>query len=168
MTAHLAARANVVSLCWRTLRQQYGHCHRLVQGVYSLSSSISETRSQCHKLSSCPDAEALGWHQFSEVSTQQEQHVVVCVGCLFLRTPSRAPYRTPSACANRAAVAGGGWCVCVCACVCVCMSVFLYTIYVRVALSVDKKRERKGRLAPQSTMLDLKLIQSYFFSKKKR
>ena len=27
----------------------------------------------------------------------------VCVGCLFLRTPSRAPYRTPSACANRAA-----------------------------------------------------------------
>jgi len=29
--------------------------------------------------------------------------VCVCVGCLFLRTPSRAPYRTPSACANRAA-----------------------------------------------------------------
>jgi hypothetical protein len=27
----------------------------------------------------------------------------VCVGCLFLRTPSRAPYRTPPACANRAA-----------------------------------------------------------------
>ena len=27
----------------------------------------------------------------------------VCVECLFLRTPSRAPYRTPSACANRAA-----------------------------------------------------------------
>ena len=29
--------------------------------------------------------------------------VCVCVGCSFLRTPSRAPYRTPSACANRAA-----------------------------------------------------------------
>ena len=27
----------------------------------------------------------------------------VCVGCLVVRTPSRAPYRTPSACANRAA-----------------------------------------------------------------
>ena len=27
----------------------------------------------------------------------------MCVGCLFLRTPSRAPYRTPPACANRAA-----------------------------------------------------------------
>ena len=27
----------------------------------------------------------------------------VCVGCLFLRTPSRAPDRTSSACANRAA-----------------------------------------------------------------
>jgi hypothetical protein len=26
----------------------------------------------------------------------------VCVECLFLRTPSRAPYRTPSACAKRA------------------------------------------------------------------
>jgi hypothetical protein len=31
------------------------------------------------------------------------QQQVVCVGCLFLRTPSRAPYRTPPACANRAA-----------------------------------------------------------------
>ena len=27
----------------------------------------------------------------------------MCVECLFLRTPSRAPYRTPSACAKRAA-----------------------------------------------------------------
>jgi len=27
----------------------------------------------------------------------------VCVECLFLRTPSRAPYRTPPACAKRAA-----------------------------------------------------------------
>ncbi len=27
----------------------------------------------------------------------------VCVECLFLRTPNRAPYRTPSACANRTA-----------------------------------------------------------------
>ena len=27
----------------------------------------------------------------------------VCVGCLFLRTPSRVPSGTPSACANRAA-----------------------------------------------------------------
>ena len=27
----------------------------------------------------------------------------VCVECLFLRTPSRAPYRTPPSCANRAA-----------------------------------------------------------------
>jgi hypothetical protein len=26
----------------------------------------------------------------------------VCVECLFLRSPSRAPYRTPPACANRA------------------------------------------------------------------
>jgi len=26
--------------------------------------------------------------------------VSVCVGCLFLRTPSRAPYRTPPACAK--------------------------------------------------------------------
>ena len=31
------------------------------------------------------------------------QQQVVCVGCLFLRTPSRAPYRTPPACANRVA-----------------------------------------------------------------
>ena len=28
---------------------------------------------------------------------------IVCVECLFLRTPSRAPYRTPPACANRGA-----------------------------------------------------------------
>jgi hypothetical protein len=30
----------------------------------------------------------------------------VCVGCLFLRTPSRAPYRTPSACANKGGLPG--------------------------------------------------------------
>ena len=30
-------------------------------------------------------------------------YLSVCVGCLFLRTPSRAPYRTPPACAKRAA-----------------------------------------------------------------
>ena len=29
--------------------------------------------------------------------------VCVCVGCLFLRTPSRVPDGTPPACANRAA-----------------------------------------------------------------
>ena len=29
--------------------------------------------------------------------------LAVCVGCLFLWTPSRVPYGTPSACANRAA-----------------------------------------------------------------
>ncbi len=28
---------------------------------------------------------------------------LVCVECLFCRTPSRAPYRTPPACAKRAA-----------------------------------------------------------------
>jgi hypothetical protein len=27
---------------------------------------------------------------------------IVCVECLFLKSPSRAPYRTPSACAKRA------------------------------------------------------------------
>ena len=31
---------------------------------------------------------------------------VFIVGCLFLRTPSRAPYRTPSACASREATSG--------------------------------------------------------------
>jgi hypothetical protein len=37
----------------------------------------------------------------------------VCVKCLFLRTTSRAPYRTSSACAKRAAYPDNPPCVCV-------------------------------------------------------
>ena len=141
MTAHLAARANVVSLCWRTLRQQYGHCHRLVQGVYSLSSSISETRSQCHKLSSCPDAEALGWHQFSEVSTQQEQHVVV---------------------------AGGWWMVCVCMCMCMCVYECVSIHYLCACGFECRQKEREER-ASRSTehYVRFKADSKLFFLKKK-
>ena len=36
-------------------------------------------------------------------SSVRQQGGRVRVGCLFLRTPSRAPYWTPPACANRAA-----------------------------------------------------------------
>ena len=36
----------------------------------------------------------------TETSNQEQSLVTVCVECLFLRTPSRAPYRSPSACAK--------------------------------------------------------------------
>ena len=34
---------------------------------------------------------------------EQIKDIIISVKCLFLRSPSRAPYRTPPACANRAA-----------------------------------------------------------------
>ena len=63
-----------------------------------------------------PTASSVRWsgYQAPDVSSSQLRPGVslgpglimsecVCVGCLFLRTPSQAPYRTPSACAKRAA-----------------------------------------------------------------
>jgi len=35
-------------------------------------------------------------------SESESESISVCVECLFFRTPSRAPYRTSSACAKRA------------------------------------------------------------------
>ena len=50
-----------------------------------------------------PDPESIDTQTAYRGRHSTSAWLCVCVGCLFLRTPSRAPYRTPPACANRAA-----------------------------------------------------------------
>ena len=71
--------------------------------VFSVASSLNG----CAIASGSYDRTIRIWDSLSgeckKILTGDKPVWCVCVGCLFLRTPSRAPYRTPPACANRAA-----------------------------------------------------------------